>query len=125
MLNLLHTPPTKSGKSVMFLTLEDETGLLDVVVFSKAQSRFAKLILTSEVLTIEGTLQRKAVKGRAVSIIMQRALVGLCGPFTKLLGYVAHIRVGNKTQVTRNAELKSVCVDSEDNDVREQLPLVF
>jgi DNA polymerase III alpha subunit len=45
---IMHTPPTKSGKRVMFLTLEDETGLFDVVVFSKAQSRFAKLILTSE-----------------------------------------------------------------------------
>jgi DNA polymerase III alpha subunit len=125
MLNLVHTPPTKCGKRVMSLTLEDEMGLFDVVVFSKAQSRYAKLILTSEVLTIEGRLQRKGVKGRAVSMIMQRALVGLCGPLTKLLGYVAHKRVGNKTQVTRNAELKSVCVDSEDNDVRKQLPLVF
>ena len=26
MLILVHTPPTKSGKRVMFLTLEDETG---------------------------------------------------------------------------------------------------
>jgi DNA polymerase III alpha subunit len=43
----------------MFLTLGDETGLFEVVVFSKAKSRFAKLILTSEVLTIEGKLQRK------------------------------------------------------------------
>ena len=34
-------------------------GLFDVVVFSKAQSRFAKLILTSEVLTLEGRLQRR------------------------------------------------------------------
>jgi DNA polymerase III alpha subunit len=46
----------------MFLTLEDETGLFDVVVFSKAQSRFAKLILTSEVLTIEGKLQHKRAR---------------------------------------------------------------
>jgi error-prone DNA polymerase len=51
MLILVHTPPTKSGKRVMFLTLEDE-----VVVFSKAQDSFAGMILTSEVLTIEGRL---------------------------------------------------------------------
>ena len=33
MLILVHTPPTKSGKRVMFLTLEDEMGLFEVVVF--------------------------------------------------------------------------------------------
>ncbi len=56
MLILVHTPPTKSGKRVMFLTLEDEVGLFEVVVFSKAQDSFAGMILTSEVLTIEERL---------------------------------------------------------------------
>ena len=77
MLILVHTPPTKSGKRVMFLTLEDEMGLLEVVVFSKAQDRFAKLILTSEVLTLEGRLQRQGPTGLAISVIMEKALVGL------------------------------------------------
>ncbi len=36
---IVHTPPTKSGKRVMFLTLEDETGLIDVVVFEKTQKQ--------------------------------------------------------------------------------------
>jgi DNA polymerase III alpha subunit len=39
MVIIVHTPPTKSGKRVMFLTLEDETGLFDVVVFSKMGRR--------------------------------------------------------------------------------------
>ncbi len=91
MLILVHTPPTKSGKRVMFLTLEDETGLFEVVVFSKAQDRFAGIILTSEVLTLEGRLQRKGPTGLAISVIMDKALVGLCGPLTKLLGYVMKI----------------------------------
>ena len=38
MVIIVHIPPTKSGKRVMFLTLEDETGLFDVVVFSKAKA---------------------------------------------------------------------------------------
>jgi error-prone DNA polymerase len=91
MLILVHTPPTKSGKRVMFLTLEDEMGLFEVVVFSKAQDRFAKLILASEVLTLEGRLQRQGPTGLAISIVMEKALVGLCGPLTKLLGYVMKI----------------------------------
>jgi DNA polymerase III alpha subunit len=44
---------------MMFLTLDDEMGLRDVVVFSRAQNRFAKIILTSEVLIVEGRLQRR------------------------------------------------------------------
>ena len=91
MLILVHTPPTKSGKRVMFMTLEDEAGLFEVVVFSKAQDRFAKIILTSEVLTLEGRLQRQGPTGLAISVIMEKALVGLCGPLTKLLGYVIKI----------------------------------
>jgi len=74
---LVHTPPTKSGKRVMFLTLEDEMGLFEVVVFFKAQDRFAKLILTSQVLTLEGRLQREWPTGLAISVIMEKALVGL------------------------------------------------
>jgi DNA polymerase III alpha subunit len=75
----------------MFLTLEDEMGLFEVVVFAKAQDRFAKLILSSEVLTLEGRLQRQGPTGRAISVIMEKVLVGLCGPLTKLLGYVMKI----------------------------------
>ena len=79
MVIIVHTPPTKSGKRVMFLTLEDEMGLLDVVVFSKAQTRFAKIILTSEVLTVGGRLQRQGERGISISVVMSRALTGLVG----------------------------------------------
>ena len=125
MLILVHTPPTKSGKRVMFLTLEDEMGLFDVVVFPKTQEKLARIILTSEVLTIEGRLQRKGPGGLSISIVMERALVGLCGPLTKLLGYVVHKKVRNNRQISRNTELKAVCLDCEDNEIREQSPLDF
>ncbi len=91
MVILVHTPPTKSGKRVMFLTLEDEKGLFEVVVFAKSQDRFARIILTSEVLTLEGRRQRHGPTGLAISIIMEKPLIGLCGPLTKLLGYVTQL----------------------------------
>ena len=47
--------------------------------------------MTSEVLTLEGRLQRQGPTGLAISVIMEKALVGLCGPLTKLLGYVMKI----------------------------------
>jgi len=81
-----HTPPTKSGKRVMFITLEDETGLFDVVVFSRSLERYAKTIIQSEVLTIEGRLQRQGTYGKSISIIMERLIVGFCGSLIGLLG---------------------------------------
>lgn len=69
----------------MFLTLEDETGLFDVVVFENIQKRFARTILTSQVLTIEGKLQRSGVNGKAISVIMRRAFLDLCGPLIAIL----------------------------------------
>ncbi|MBW1770285.1 MAG: hypothetical protein JRJ17_03835 [Deltaproteobacteria bacterium] len=55
---IIHTPPTKSGKRVMFLTLEDEDGLFDLTVFEDVHTRYAKKILASSVLLVEGVLNR-------------------------------------------------------------------
>jgi DNA polymerase III alpha subunit len=85
MIVVVHTPPTKSGKRVMFLTMEDETGLLDVVVFPNAQKGFAKTILTSEVLAIQGKLQKQGPKLISISVVMERALKTWCGRLDKFL----------------------------------------
>ncbi len=85
LLVIVHTPPTRSGKRVMFITMEDETGLLDVVVFSKAQTRFARQILTSQVLTLEGRLERQGKNGVSKSIVMERLILPLSGSLAELL----------------------------------------
>lgn len=80
LLIMIHTPPTRSGKRVMFVTIEDETGLLDLVVFSDAQAKWAKEMLSSEILAIEGVLKREGKCGRSVSIVCRRVLDDLSGP---------------------------------------------
>ena len=76
---IVHTPPTKSGKRVIFITMEDETGLIDVVVFPKAQVNYARSVWTSEVLTVEGQLQRQGKNGRSISIVMEKVALSLTG----------------------------------------------
>lgn len=49
-----HTPPTKSGKTVVFLSLEDETGLLNVTVFPSVYEQFGHLLFSSPLLLVEG-----------------------------------------------------------------------
>ena len=85
LLIIVHTPPTKSGKRVMFLTLEDETGLWDAVVFSKAQQEYARVIYTSEVLTVEGRLQRQGGYGVSISIIVEKVILPWSGLLSDIL----------------------------------------
>lgn len=85
LLVIIHMPPTKSGKRVIFLTLEDETGLIDLVAFPKAQDRHARALLTNEVQTVEGKLQRQGRGGVSTSIIVSRVIPHLTGSVRDLL----------------------------------------
>jgi len=108
-----HTPPTKSGKRVMFITLEDETGLFDVVAFERTLDRYAKLIIQSEVLTIEGRLQRQGNSGKSISIVVEKCLTGYCGSLIGLLG-------GNRDpRDIPSGTGKKIC--SVDEDVEESM----
>ena len=60
------TPRTRSGKRVCFLTLEDPTGLLDVVVFPEALQRSGETIVKHRCYIVEGVLQNNTERGIAV-----------------------------------------------------------
>lgn len=49
-----HTPPTRSGQTVVFFSLEDETGLLNVTVFPRQYERYGHLLFRMPLLFIEG-----------------------------------------------------------------------
>lgn len=63
-----HRPPTRSGKVAVFLSLEDEFGLVDVTLFEKTYQKFGNIIFSRPTppLQIYGTLQRR---GNGVSVI--------------------------------------------------------
>ncbi|NLJ80487.1 MAG: DNA polymerase III subunit alpha [Firmicutes bacterium] len=52
-------PPTRSGKTVVFLTLEDEFGLFDVIIFENIYRKFGPLIFNQPLLLIKGEISRK------------------------------------------------------------------
>ncbi|UCH34555.1 MAG: DNA polymerase III subunit alpha [Armatimonadota bacterium] len=54
-----HRPPTKSGRTVVFFTLEDETGLLDVTVFDSVYQRCGEAIFSQPIVTVAGRLDRR------------------------------------------------------------------
>jgi error-prone DNA polymerase len=68
-------PGTASG--ICFITLEDETGTANLVVFQKLFDKYRKEIIQSRLLMVEGKLQRE---GEVIHVIVQR-----CFNFSRLL----------------------------------------
>lgn len=68
-------PGTASG--ICFITIEDETGCANLVVFQNLFDRYRKEILQSKLLMVEGKLQ---IEGEVIHVIVQR-----CHNLSKLL----------------------------------------
>jgi error-prone DNA polymerase len=67
-----------TAKGMCFITIEDETGNTNLVVFEKLFETYRKEILNSKLLMVEGKLQRE---GKVVHVIVSK-----CFNLTKLLG---------------------------------------
>lgn len=60
-------PGTASG--ICFITIEDETGTANLVVFKKLFDKYRKEIIQSKLLMVEGTLQRE---GEVTHVVVRR-----------------------------------------------------
>ncbi|WP_072386861.1 error-prone DNA polymerase [Hyphomicrobium sp. CS1BSMeth3] len=60
-------PGTASG--VIFATLEDETGIANIIVWPKVFEKYRRTVLTASLLGVEGPLQRE---GLVIHVIAQR-----------------------------------------------------
>jgi error-prone DNA polymerase len=65
------TPPIRSGRRVVFVTLDDATGPLDATFFEDAQVGYATTLFHSWLLVIRGTVRRTGPRG--VSLLAQGA----------------------------------------------------
>jgi len=59
-----------SSKGVVFMTLEDETGIANIVVWPKVMERFRKEVMGSRLLLVEGTIQSSPEK--VVHLVAER-----------------------------------------------------
>jgi error-prone DNA polymerase len=60
------TPAVRSGQRIIFLTLDDGTGLADVTVFERVQPWCAKTVFHGFVLAVWGRLRRTGVRGASI-----------------------------------------------------------
>ena len=57
------TPPIRSGRRVVFLTLDDSTGPVDATFFEDAQGPYAQTVFGSWLLVVRGELRRTGHRG--------------------------------------------------------------
>jgi DNA polymerase III alpha subunit len=60
------TPPTRSGKRVVYVIMEDGTGVADVTVFSDVQDKCGKYLFRSGWLEVSGKIQRRGPKSLSI-----------------------------------------------------------
>ena len=65
------TPPMRSGKRVVFISLDDGTGCSDSTFFDEAQGRCSHILFNNRLLLISGKTRRTGVRG--VSVMAENA----------------------------------------------------
>jgi error-prone DNA polymerase len=101
-------PGTASG--ICFITIEDETGTANLVVFKNLFDEYRKEIIQSRLIMVEGQLQ---IEGEVVHVIARK-----CHNFSKLLGRLTTVGSSNMSMKTsRSDETTSPFLDKKDSNV--------
>ena len=66
-----HRPPTRSGNPVLFTTIEDETGILQLICAGDALETCTATLLVTPLLLVEGILKRR---GKGASVQVERVV---------------------------------------------------
>lgn len=69
------TPALRSGRRVIFVTLDDPTGLIDVTLFERHQARAAHVVFHSWLLLVRGEVRKRG--GASLTHEMDAANVGV------------------------------------------------
>jgi error-prone DNA polymerase len=94
-------PGTASG--ICFITIEDETGTANLVVFKNLFDKFRKEILHSRLLMIEGKLQKE---GEVIHVVARN-----CYDLSGLLSQLSHSGESSALQTLSRADEKDDRID--------------
>src|SRR4029077_15579821 len=83
-------PGTAGG--ICFMTIEDESGFANLVIFESLFEKFRKEILQSKLIMVEGKLQ---IEGEVIHVIVKK-----CYDFSKLLRHLTPARNENLPLLT-------------------------
>ncbi len=60
------TPPTRNGNRVVYIIMEDGTGIADVTVFNDVQQKYGDLLFRTPWLVVKGKIQKRGPKATSV-----------------------------------------------------------
>jgi error-prone DNA polymerase len=63
---LTQTPPVRSGRRVIFLTMDDATGPVDVAFFDDVQDPYAATLFSATMLLVRGIVRRTGPRGVSI-----------------------------------------------------------
>ncbi|MEZ2334764.1 error-prone DNA polymerase [Mucilaginibacter sp. RCC_168] len=89
-----------TAKGVCFITLEDEEDTCNLVVFKQNFKKFAKEILYSDVLCVEGRVQQE---GETTHLIVTK-----CYDYSRLVGQLSHDMAGQARKLKNSASAKKI-----------------
>lgn len=88
-----NTPPTRSGSRTVFVTLDDGTGLSNIVFFPDAQERIRSTLFRTAYMVVRGRTRRSGVRGISVAGEMAWDLLNLPQRREAPEGHVADLAV--------------------------------
>jgi error-prone DNA polymerase len=62
----MQTPPVRSGKRVIFLTLDDGYGCSDSTFFTDVQGEYANVLYSTSLLLVRGVTRRTGARGISI-----------------------------------------------------------
>jgi len=69
------TPSTRSGKRVVFVCLEDGTGLADLAIFEDVQRESGDVLFKSPWLLVEGKVRRRGPRAMSITAVKLERMV--------------------------------------------------
>ncbi|MGQ0567312.1 MAG: error-prone DNA polymerase [Gemmobacter sp.] len=88
-----------SAKGVCFITLEDETGVANLVVWPKVMTAFRKVIMTARLMDLTGRVQRDPVSG--VTHVVAETLADRSDALLRLADQHMAVPLSRADEVTR------------------------
>ncbi len=113
------TPPIRSGRRVVFLTLDDATGPVDATFFEDAQGPYATTVFHSWMLLVRGITRRTGPRGISVRATGAWELSGLWEAWTRggLEAVVAALEAEDQAMVARNDAALAAAAEADGRDM--------
>lgn len=103
LLESLQRPPTKSGRPVYFLLVEDEWGLLQATIFERVYARYGHLLHREGAFLLEGIVEQDIRRGFSFLVhrigSLREALAGSTMPTPRVASASgAFLRAGRRSR---------------------------